>query len=244
MRPSASASSSAKSARSGASRSAASSARQSFRVVIRALAARPAPATRRRRPASAAGRSARSRPRALRRGPGSRAPAGRAPAAADDCRASCCRRDRPTGCRCRRDGRRVPPATRWSGARRPRTPATSAVGAVVHVRTSTRGGSPAAAWARCSGWTSGPRSIAWITRHGPRYGSRSTHADGGGADAVVERRVGMGAEVRRHRDRAQVHRTPGADPRRPGLGVGGVTGKRRRLGRNRRRDVPHRPHSG
>ena len=42
------------------------------------------------------------------------------------------------------------------------------VGALTQVRTSTRGGRSFAACARCSGRTSGPQPIAWITRHGPR----------------------------------------------------------------------------
>ena len=45
---------------------------------------------------------------------------------------------------------------------------TDNVGAFAQVRTSTRGGRPSTACIRCSGWTSGPQAIAWITRQGPR----------------------------------------------------------------------------
>ena len=47
------------------------------------------------------------------------------------------------------------------------------------------------------------------------------------AAAVVKRRIGMRAKVRRQGDRADIHRAPGADLRVPSLLVTGVSGKRR-----------------
>ena len=64
----------------------------------------------------------------------------------------------------------------------------------------------------------------------------------GGIAAVVERRVGMRAKVRRQRDRADIDRTPGADLRRPLLLISGIAGECRRRRIERRRDVVHATH--
>ena len=63
-------------------------------------------------------------------------------------------------------------------------------------------GSPAAC-ARCSGVISGPLSMAWMTRHGPRNGSGRRRRSRCASAAVVQRRIGMRAKMRRHRDGAR-----------------------------------------
>ena len=67
-------------------------------------------------------------------------------------------------------------------------------------------------------------------------------ADRGGVAAVVQRRIGMRAKVRRQRDRADVDRAARADLGRPSLLIGGVAGKRRRRRGERRRNVPESRH--
>ena len=52
-------------------------------------------------------------------------------------------------------------------------------------------------------------------------------ADRGGILPVVQRSIGMRAQMRRHRDRADVDRAARADLRGPALLIGRVTGKRR-----------------
>ena len=60
-----------------------------------------------------------------------------------------------------------------------------------------------------------------------------------GVAAVMQRRVGMGSQMRRHRDGADVDRTSRAQRRNPRLRVGGVAGKHRRLAGDRRGNVPN-----
>ena len=77
-----------------------------------APAGRRAPARHRPRSASAAGRSARSRPSATSSSTRfSSTRRSQRAAACGGCRATCCRPDRPTGCRCRRGARRGRRAT-------------------------------------------------------------------------------------------------------------------------------------
>ena len=45
--------------------------------------------------------------------------------------------------------------------------------------------------------------------------------------AVMQRRIGVRAKVRRQRDRADIDRAPGPNLRRPSLLIAGVAGKRR-----------------
>ena len=54
--------------------------------------------------------------------------------------------------------------------------------------------------------------------------------DCGRAGAIVKRRIGVRADVRRERDRADVDGTAGTNLRRPSLLVTGIAGKDRRRG--------------
>ena len=59
-------------------------------------------------------------------------------------------------------------------------------------------------------------------------------AHGSAIRVVVQRRIGMGAYVWRQRDRADVDRAVRPQRRAPALLVGGVAGKHRAAGVNRR----------
>ncbi|MCY1540081.1 hypothetical protein D9M68_756950 [compost metagenome] len=61
-----------------------------------------------------------------------------------------------------------------SGAKAGRALSKRSCGMCSYTRTKTRGGSPLMACAKCSGFTSGPQPMAWITRQGPMKASRST----------------------------------------------------------------------
>src|SRR6187402_3130159 len=61
-------------------------------------------------------------------------------------------------------------------------------------------------------------------------------------DAVVERRIGMRAKMRRHGDSADVDRTARSDLRVPPLLVRRVARKARRRVRDRRRNIPESLH--
>jgi hypothetical protein len=66
--------------------------------------------------------------------------------------------------------------------------------------------------------------------------------DCGRSPAVVQRRISVRPEVRRHGDRAQVHWTPRSDLGGPPLLVRRVARESGRLFGNRRRDVPQLTH--
>src|SRR5688500_16533103 len=67
-------------------------------------------------------------------------------------------------------------------------------------------------------------------------------ADRRGVRRVMQGRIGMGAEMRRHGDGADVHRAAWPDLRGPSLLVGGVAGKRRRFAGDWRRNIPESSH--
>ena len=73
---------------------------------------------------------------------------------------------------------------------------------------------------------------------GPEIGCEVDLADRNAGRVVMQWRVGMGADMRRHRDLADVDRTASADLRGPALAVRRVAGKTRRTFVDGSRNVP------
>ena len=101
------------------------------------------------------------------------------------------------------------------------------VGAFAHVRTSTREGQIDVAMREVLGPDQRPSVDGVNDAAGAEKRLEIDRADRARVAAVMQRRVGMRAEVRRHRDRADVDRAAWPDLRHPSLLIHRVAGKRR-----------------